>query len=87
MSQGMDDWNQPSTVPECLLSRMQTLNLSEYTGEPQEREIVVYILKHAVHLKTATIKSSSELGVTKSDMLKELELSSRASAACQLMFE
>ncbi|CAF2111811.1 unnamed protein product [Brassica napus] len=87
VSQGMDDWNQPTTVPECLLSSMQTLNLSEYTGEPQEREIVVYILKHAVHLKTATIKSSSELGVPKSEMLKELELSSRASAACQLMFE
>ena len=87
MSQGMDDWNQPTTVPECILSSLQTLNWSaEYTGEPQERDIAVYILKHALHLKTATIKSS-ELEVTKSEMLKELELSPRASAACQLMFE
>ena len=88
MSQGMDDWNQPTTVPECILSSLQTLNWSaEYTGEPQERDIAVYILKHALHLKSATIKSSSELEVTKSEMLKELTLSSRASAACQLMFE
>ncbi|XP_048597109.1 FBD-associated F-box protein At4g10400-like [Brassica napus] len=87
VSQGMDDWNQPTTVPECILSSLQTLNWSaEYTGEPQERDIAVYILKHALHLKTATIKSS-ELEVTKSEMLKELELSPRASAACQLMFE
>ena len=86
MSQGMDDWNQPSTVPECLLSRMQTLNLSEYTGEPQERDSLVYILKHALHLKTAIVESC-ECEVPRSEMLKELELSYRASAACQLMFE
>nr|VDC62633.1 unnamed protein product [Brassica rapa] len=55
--QGMDDWNEPSTVPECLLSSLQTLSWSTYTGEPQERDIVVYILKHALHLKTARIKS------------------------------
>lgn len=84
---GMDEWNQPSTVPECLLSSLQSLSWSgEYTGEPQERDIVVYILKHALHLKTATIKSY-ESAVPKFEMLKELSLSSRASAACRLMFD
>ncbi|RID47130.1 hypothetical protein BRARA_I03751 [Brassica rapa] len=83
---GMDEWVQPSTVPECVLSSLQSLSWSTYTGEPQERDIVVYILKHALHLKTATIKSS-ESAVPKFDMLKELSLSSRASAACQLIFE
>ncbi|KAF3575188.1 hypothetical protein F2Q69_00061909 [Brassica cretica] len=84
--QDMDDWNEPSTVPECMLSSLQTLHWSTYTGEPRERDIAVYILKNARHLKTATIKST-ESEVPKSEMLKELELSSRASAACQLMFE
>ncbi|KAF2619711.1 hypothetical protein F2Q68_00041539 [Brassica cretica] len=48
----MDEWNQPNTVPECLFSGLQRLSWSEYTGEPQERDTVVYILKHALHLKT-----------------------------------
>ena len=82
----MDDWNQPSTVPECILSSLQSLSWSKYTGEPQERDIMGYILKHAVYLKTATIKSF-ESEVPKFDMLKELSLSSRASATCQLMFD
>nr|VDD57390.1 unnamed protein product [Brassica oleracea] len=82
----MDDWNEPSTAPECILSSLQSLSWLKYTGEPQEREVVVYILKHALHLKTATIKSF-ESEVPKFDMLKELSLSSRASATCQLMFD
>ncbi|KAF2588770.1 hypothetical protein F2Q70_00040921 [Brassica cretica] len=82
----MDDWNRPSTVPECLLSSLQSLNWLEYTGEPQERDIVVYILKHARHLKTATI-TSSESDVPKFEMIKELALSPRASTTCQLVFE
>ncbi|WZZ81844.1 hypothetical protein YC2023_102416 [Brassica napus] len=84
--QDMDNWNEPSTVPECLLSSLQSLSWSKYTGEPQERDIMGYILKHAVYLKTATIKSS-ESDVQKLEMIKELALSSRASKTCQLMFE
>ena len=82
----MDDWNQPSTVPECLLSSLQSLNWLEYTGEPQERDIVVYILKHALHLKTSTI-TLTESDFTKLDMIKELARSSRASTTCELMFD
>ncbi|CAN7095093.1 unnamed protein product [Brassica rapa subsp. narinosa] len=54
------NWNQPSTVPECMLSSLQNLSWSMYKGEPQEKDIMIYILEHALHLKTATIKSSSE---------------------------
>nr|VDD57464.1 unnamed protein product [Brassica oleracea] len=72
------------TVPECLLSSLQSLNWLEYTGEPQERDIVVYILKHARHLKTATI-TSFESDVPKFEMIKELALSPRASTTCQLL--
>ncbi|KAF8101920.1 hypothetical protein N665_0201s0223 [Sinapis alba] len=83
---GMAYWNQPTTVPECLLSSLQSLSWSKYTGKSHERDTVVYILEHALHLKSATIKSS-ESAVPKLEMLKELALSSRASAACRLMFE
>ncbi|WZZ81769.1 hypothetical protein YC2023_102341 [Brassica napus] len=54
--------------------------------EPQERDIVVYILKHALLLKTATI-TLTESDFTKLDMIKELARSSRASTTCQLMFD
>lgn len=79
-------WNQPSTVPECILLSLQTLNWSDYAGTPEERDLAVYILKNAVHLKTTTI-TSLEWDVPKFEMIKELALSSRASTSCQLMFD
>ncbi|KAF2619712.1 hypothetical protein F2Q68_00041538 [Brassica cretica] len=69
-----------------VFNQLERLEHHKPIGKPQERDILVYILKHSLRLKTATIKSS-ELEVPKFEMLKELSLSSRASAACQLMFE
>ncbi|XP_020873181.1 FBD-associated F-box protein At5g38590-like isoform X1 [Arabidopsis lyrata subsp. lyrata] len=54
---GMVSWNQPSPVPECLLSSLQIFNWSGYLGSPEERDIQVYILKNACHLKTTKISS------------------------------
>lgn len=82
----MGEWNQPSTVPECLLTSLESLGWSFYYGEPEERDILVYILKHALRLKTATI-NYCESDVRKHEVLKELAVSSRASAACQLILE
>lgn len=79
-------WNQPNTVPECMLSSLETLNWSAYSGTPAERDLAVYILKNAVHLKTTTITSDDE-DVPKFEMIKELALSSRGSTTCQLMFD
>ncbi|KAG7548433.1 F-box-like domain superfamily, partial [Arabidopsis suecica] len=53
----MVSWNQPSPVPECLLSSLQIFNWSRYLGSPEDRDIAVYILKNACHLKKATIYS------------------------------
>ncbi|KFK34733.1 hypothetical protein AALP_AA5G185900 [Arabis alpina] len=55
-------WNQPSFVPECILSSLRTLKLSDYKGKYGLRDIVVYILQNAVHLKTARIKEELESG-------------------------
>ncbi|EOA24113.1 hypothetical protein CARUB_v10017345mg [Capsella rubella] len=78
--------NQPSSVPECMLLSLQTFKWWGYTGTPGERDLAVYILKNAVHLKTMTI-SSSEHEVPELEMIKELALSSRASTTCQLVFD
>ncbi|ESQ47064.1 hypothetical protein EUTSA_v10027772mg [Eutrema salsugineum] len=80
-------WNQPSSVPECLLSSLQILNWSRYFGRPQDRDIAVYILRNACHLKKATfLADTQEYYVPDLKMLKELTLSSRASSTCELVF-
>ncbi|KAG7543789.1 FBD domain [Arabidopsis thaliana x Arabidopsis arenosa] len=53
----MVSWNQPSPVPECLLSSLQIFKWSRYLGSPEEGDIAVYILKNARQLKKATISS------------------------------
>ncbi|CAA7055567.1 unnamed protein product [Microthlaspi erraticum] len=82
----MDGWNQPTTVPECLLSSLETFNWSGYLGRPQERDIAIYILKNARCLKTVKILSEACF-VSRDDMLKELALCPRASTTCQLVFD
>ncbi|ESQ47210.1 hypothetical protein EUTSA_v10027789mg [Eutrema salsugineum] len=79
-------WNQPSTVPECMLSSLRTFKFERYLGRPEERDLVVYILKNARRLKTATILSEDHEFETL-DMIRELALSSRASTKCQLVFD
>ncbi|CAH8272837.1 unnamed protein product [Arabidopsis lyrata] len=39
----MLSWNQPSTVPECMLSSLQNITWAQYLGRPQDRDIAVYI--------------------------------------------
>jgi len=80
-------WNQPSSVLECLLSSLKILNWSAYFGRPQDRDIAVYILKNACHLKTATFLTDKRINdVRRLKMIKELRLSPRASSTCQLVF-
>ncbi|CAN7032136.1 unnamed protein product [Brassica oleracea var. botrytis] len=83
---GIISWNQPSTVPACMLSSLQILNWSAYSGVPGERDLAIYMLKNARHLKTATILSD-ECDIPELEMLKELAFSSRASTTCEFMFD
>ncbi|XP_024014454.1 FBD-associated F-box protein At4g10400 [Eutrema salsugineum] len=84
---GVRLWNQPSTVPECMLSSLQTFKFSGYLGRPEERDLVIYVLKNAHHLKTATILSKDYLFEENPDMIQELALSPRASTDCQLVLD
>jgi len=81
----MFPWNQPSIVPECLLSSLQKFTWSQYLGRTQDRDIAVYILKNACCLRNATIDSYTCL-VPELKMIKELTRSSRASTTCELNF-
>ncbi|XP_010451804.1 PREDICTED: putative FBD-associated F-box protein At5g38570 [Camelina sativa] len=83
---GMVSWNRPSSVPKCLLSSLQIFNWSDYFGRPQDKDIAVYILTNACHLKMVKIESSEESVIPTLDMLKELAFSSRASTTCKLVF-
>ncbi|KAF3568142.1 hypothetical protein DY000_02017405 [Brassica cretica] len=83
---GIIPWNPPSTVPACMLSSLQILNWSAYSGVPGERDLAIYMLKNASHLKTATILSD-ECDIPELEMLKELAFSSRASTTCEFMFD
>ncbi|ESQ28693.1 hypothetical protein EUTSA_v10019535mg [Eutrema salsugineum] len=80
-----EQWTQPSTVPECMLSSLRIFSWSLYFGTPAERDFAVYILENAPLLETATI-SSKKWFVRKLKMIKELSLSSRASTTCRLVF-
>ncbi|KAJ0261933.1 F-box domain-containing protein [Hirschfeldia incana] len=80
-------WDQPSPVPECLLSSLQILNWSRYFGRPQDIDIAVYILKHARCLEKAKIIADTrEHDVQNLEMITELAFSSRASSRCELVF-
>ncbi|CAF2329769.1 BnaA10g10640D [Brassica napus] len=83
---GIIPWNPPSTVPACMLSSLQIFNWSAYSGVPGERDLAIYMLKNASHLKTATILSD-ECDIPELEMLKELAFSSRASTTCEFIFD
>lgn len=51
---------------------------------PRDRDIAVYILKNACHLKKATFLVDTV--VPKLEMIKVLRLSPRASSTCPLVF-
>ncbi|KAG2304890.1 hypothetical protein Bca52824_033541 [Brassica carinata] len=79
-----DSWNQPSYVPECLLSHLEVFEWRQYNGTDQEREAAKYILANASCLKKASFYSKS---AKKHDMLKELESVARGSNTCMLVLE
>ncbi|XP_018492037.1 FBD-associated F-box protein At5g38590 [Raphanus sativus] len=83
----MGFWNQPSSVPECLLSSLEILNWGGYFGRAQDRDIAVYILRNGRQLRTATFwANNNEHDVPYLEMIKGLTLSSRASSTCELVF-
>ncbi|CAL9217106.1 unnamed protein product [Arabidopsis halleri] len=80
-------WNEPSAVPECLLTSLETLQWVKYEGTEEEKEVVAFILRSGSCLKKVTISSKSTDRDKKFEMLKELSLSFRRSPTCQIAFD
>lgn len=53
-------WGQPRSVPECLLSHLNTFEWKYYIGGEEENKLVAYILKNARQLKTASFSDFDE---------------------------
>ncbi|XP_010461060.1 PREDICTED: probable FBD-associated F-box protein At1g32375 [Camelina sativa] len=79
-------WNEPSAVPECLLTSLETLEWVKYEGKEEEKELAAFILRNGNCLKRVTISSKSTDLKEKYEILKELSLLSRRSPTCQIAF-
>ncbi|CAN6806777.1 probable FBD-associated F-box protein At1g32375 [Brassica napus] len=79
-------WNEPSSVPECLLSNLETFEWVTYEGAEEEIEVVAFVFRSAKYLKKAAINIHSKTNDTdkKLEVIKELFSSSRGSPACVL---
>ncbi|CAA0262272.1 unnamed protein product [Arabidopsis thaliana] len=80
-------WNEPSAVPECLLTSLETLEWVKYEGTEEEKEVAAFILRSGSCLKKVTISSKSTDINKKFEMLKELSLLFRRSPTCQIAFD
>ncbi|CAA7062566.1 unnamed protein product [Microthlaspi erraticum] len=79
-------WKEPSSVPGCLLSSLETLIWANYEGREEEKQVAAFILRSASFLKKATISSKATDPYEKLEMIKELSSSPRRSPTCQLIF-
>ncbi|XP_019086817.1 PREDICTED: putative F-box/FBD/LRR-repeat protein At5g56810 [Camelina sativa] len=78
----------PILVPECVSFHLETFELRSFVGREEVKEVVVYILQNARHLKTASILIYSEGppgGENDPMLIKELKSISLASKSCQLV--
>ncbi|XP_020869801.1 putative FBD-associated F-box protein At5g56410 [Arabidopsis lyrata subsp. lyrata] len=83
-------WNQLSSVPQCLLSSLQTFEWSgDFFLSVQGKDVAKYILRNSCFLKTATITLGPGLDPQKHldlELETEIRLSSPSSPTCNLVF-
>ncbi|CAA7062550.1 unnamed protein product [Microthlaspi erraticum] len=86
---GMDTmvcWKQLISVPQCLLSSLQTFTWTGYHVSMEGKDLAMYVLRNSCRLKTARLLIGSVLDAQKKiEMIKELELCSRGSTTCNLV--
>ncbi|KAG2297225.1 hypothetical protein Bca52824_043894 [Brassica carinata] len=80
-------WEQPSSVPQCLTSSLETVEWIDYKGTKTEKEMVMYFLKNSRQLKKVCIRSLASINLNeKHKMLLELASAQRISSECRLLF-
>ncbi|WZZ39119.1 hypothetical protein YC2023_035378 [Brassica napus] len=80
-------WEQPSSVPQCLTSSLETVEWIDYKGTQTEKEMVMYFLKNSRQLKKVSIRSLASINLNeKHKMLLELASAQRISSECRLLF-
>ncbi|XP_010446142.1 PREDICTED: probable FBD-associated F-box protein At1g32375 [Camelina sativa] len=82
-------WSEPSSIPKCLVTSLETLKWVNYEGYKEEKQVAAFILRNANRLKKAIFSSDDSNDHEKSEMLKELLSSSSpmCSRTCQLRFD
>ncbi|CAL9243816.1 unnamed protein product [Arabidopsis halleri] len=80
-------WEQLGSVPQCLISSLETVEWIGYKGTQAEKKVVMYLLENSPQLKTMAIRSlKSTKDSEKFKMLQELSSTQRSSTKCRLSF-
>jgi hypothetical protein len=78
----------PTIVPECLSTQLNTCALDGYRNTECEIEFAKYILQNSKVLNNMLIRSASDLDLNvKHQMITDLTSSRRASTTCELLFQ
>lgn len=77
----------PINVPPCLLLYLQRFEWERYNGlREEERQVAMYILTNARHLKEANFWTKNSNSYENFEMLKELARDPKASPSCRFLF-
>ncbi|KAG7576768.1 F-box domain [Arabidopsis thaliana x Arabidopsis arenosa] len=83
-------WNQPSSVPGCLLSHLEIFEWKNFGGSREEKQFLAYILANSNCLKTVGIllrpSKTENDDEEKEKIMEDLESMYRVSASSQLLF-
>ncbi|XP_020986058.1 putative FBD-associated F-box protein At5g56700 [Arachis duranensis] len=75
-------WTQPLSVPNCIVSHLNTVEYRGYQDTPEEHEFTAYILQRGLVLKTMRIHAKyDDLGLKRHMALSEIQ---RGSSMCRL---
>ncbi|XP_013623860.1 PREDICTED: putative FBD-associated F-box protein At5g56440 [Brassica oleracea var. oleracea] len=80
-------WEQTSSVPQCLISSLKTVEWIDYQGRDSEKKVVMYLLENSGQLKKMAIKALPSTNLEKRyKILQELSSTQRSSKKCQFSF-